>query len=350
MGMRQEQSEGRYASQRTARSAARQRRVLPLTALVLGSWLLSPIRAFAGEPPDPLVSAESQALFDEGMALMKAGKHHEACPKLAASLRLEAGTGTRYFLGECYERIGRLASAYASFRDAEESAKRKDQKDEARGRWKTIEPRLIRVLIEVLEPARDIPGLTIQRGGVTLSSGQLGTAVPVDPGSLEISATAPGKRRWATTLDASKEGVTYTVQVPLLEDFVELPAPSPSPPATVSPWSTQRILGVAVTGLGVVAAGIGGAFGGAAIDKKNASERDAHCTSAAVCDEIGLALRREGRAAGDASTAMFIAAGAAVAGGLVLFFTAPSATDGPPKTVSLAGYAGIGTLGLRGRW
>src|ERR1700733_12258593 len=60
-------------------------------------------------------AAAAQALFDEAMRLMKAGQAAEACPKLEESQRLDAGMGTQFRLGECYEKAGKLASAWASF-------------------------------------------------------------------------------------------------------------------------------------------------------------------------------------------------------------------------------------------
>ena len=59
--------------------------------------------------------AAAQALFDQGQALVNAGKPEEACPKLAESYRLDPGIGTQFHLAACHELEGRIASAWAEF-------------------------------------------------------------------------------------------------------------------------------------------------------------------------------------------------------------------------------------------
>lgn len=59
--------------------------------------------------------AVAQALFTEALKLMKSGAHAEACPKLEKSQELDPGMGTQFRLAECYEGVGRIASAWALF-------------------------------------------------------------------------------------------------------------------------------------------------------------------------------------------------------------------------------------------
>jgi hypothetical protein len=267
------------------------------------------ISARADDPVPATHSAESQVLFADAKALVAAKKYSEACPKFEASLKLEPGLGTRFDLADCYEHVGRLASAWAMFGDVRDLTTVKSERDAAQKRVTALEPRLIRVTIDVPENVRKIPGLTVQRGDMTLSLGQFGTAVPVDPGQIDISARAPSKKPWKTVLAATEEGATLTVRVPMLEDAPLETAPSgatTAAPAPSSRWTPQRIGGAAAAGLGIVAVGLGATFGAIAIGKKSASEQGGHCDKAAVCDTAGLALRSEGRGMGDASTAWAI--------------------------------------------
>ena len=55
------------------------------------------------------------ALFREAGALVDAGQPERACPKYEESLRLYDSVNTRYFLADCYERTGKMASAWAHF-------------------------------------------------------------------------------------------------------------------------------------------------------------------------------------------------------------------------------------------
>src|SRR5262245_41400370 len=70
-------------------------------------------------------SAAAVSLFDEGNRLYEAGKFAEACPKYEASLRLDAASlDTRGRLAFCYEKVGRLASAWTAWREVKARAGR----------------------------------------------------------------------------------------------------------------------------------------------------------------------------------------------------------------------------------
>src|SRR5690606_35491852 len=62
--------------------------------------------------------AAAEALFDQAMQLMQAGRHAEACPKLVESQKLDPAVGSQLYLADCYERTARTASAWATFREA----------------------------------------------------------------------------------------------------------------------------------------------------------------------------------------------------------------------------------------
>jgi len=64
-------------------------------------------------------AAAAEALFQEGRALLMAGKAEQACPKLEDSQRLDPATGTLMALALCHEQEGKLASAWAAFADVE---------------------------------------------------------------------------------------------------------------------------------------------------------------------------------------------------------------------------------------
>src|SRR5689334_20626402 len=66
--------------------------------------------------------AAAEALFDEGVKLLQKGKYEEACKKLEASERVDSGIGTLLYLADCYEKLGKTASAWATFRAAASKA------------------------------------------------------------------------------------------------------------------------------------------------------------------------------------------------------------------------------------
>src|SRR5262245_7904147 len=89
------------------------RRVL---GLGFGLWLS------ALAVPSSAQDAQSQAaeaLYRQAKSLMAQEKYSEACEKFSASQALEPGLGTLLYLGDCYERAGRFASALSIFHEAQ---------------------------------------------------------------------------------------------------------------------------------------------------------------------------------------------------------------------------------------
>ena len=62
--------------------------------------------------------AAAEALYDRGRELMRDGKLEDGCKQLERSQAIDRGAGTMLTLAECYELLGRTASAFAMFREA----------------------------------------------------------------------------------------------------------------------------------------------------------------------------------------------------------------------------------------
>src|SRR5437870_5793325 len=96
--------------------------------------------------------AQGRALFDEGAALAKEGRWTEACPKFEASLKHFPGLGTRGKLAECYEKLGRYASAWQLWRDVAQLAMRAGEptrEQVASEHAKALEPKLSYITVAV---------------------------------------------------------------------------------------------------------------------------------------------------------------------------------------------------------
>lgn len=303
--------------------------------------------------------AAAQVLFDEGRALVDRGDFEAACPKFAESQRIDPGLGTMLWLADCYENNGKTASAWGAFMAAAGTAAlRHDEREKvARERAARLEPKLLRLRIAV--PSRPPLGLTIRRDGVVLGSAEWDVAVPVDPGTHVVTATAPGCSPWSTSLRVGAEDSLATVAIPALE-----PTPSTAPtaeaappaPAAPEPKTTsksegnfQRSAGIGIVGAGVAALLVGGFVSlraKATYDESNAGTAP-HCLPDNECDAVGKGDRSEANSLATAATIAMTAGLVAAAGGAVLYFTAPSAA---PKAVALAPSNGFSGATVRMRW
>lgn len=287
-------------------------------------------------------------IFRQGRTMMEQKKYAAACPLFAEAHRLEPkAVGILLNLAECYKQIGKKASAWSAYNEAEFLAKKDSDVERvqfAHAEATALEPTLAKLRID----AKDTPGLVIRRDDENVGKGLWGTAFPIDPGEHKIEATAPGYRVWSTVV---KVGVTPELQVvaipPLSKDVVE-PAPSPSaaPAAAQVPfWSGRRVAGVAVGAAGIAGLAVGAAFGGLVAGK--VSDSKATCSEdGKYCTEPGLTLRRDANGLANASNAAFAIGGAATLAGIILFATAPSSAPKASGKLTLNPVAGAGMTGL----
>ena len=194
----------------------------PVLGLLLASVALAPLPARAEDAVSP-----ARQLFVDARKLATDGKYAEACPKFEESLRLEVGVGTQFNLADCWEHIGRTASARALFLGAAASAKAAGQTDREqvlRDRAAALEPRLSRLVIDV--QATDSK-LSVKRNDLPLEDDTWGKAVAVDPGKYTITARAPGKQTFEKQVEVTAATPLITVEVP------ELAPAKPAKPQTV---------------------------------------------------------------------------------------------------------------------
>jgi len=317
--------------------------LLVLTALALCTLWTLPSQAQASAAD----KAAAEALFDEGVALLQKGNYEAACKKLEDSERVDSGIGTLLYLADCYEKLGKTASAWATFRAAASQAQNAGQTDRARAgndRAKKLEGKLVRLSIDVAPETRSLDGLTIQRGGEAVPLTLLGMAVPVDPGVHEVLASAPGYLPYRTTVAVDAAHPSQSVLVPTLEVDPSAVTPVPGAAATTAtaaaeepeqastpPGRTQRTVGLVLGGVGLVGLGVGSVFGLIAIDKNNQAIA-AGCDVDSCPPGDGPDLTSAALDSATLSTVFFIAGGAILATGAVVYFTAPRKQK---ETVSL---------------
>ena len=316
--------------------------LLPLVCLSFASIAHAgdPPKAPASEPVKTDAAAAAQDLFDQGIKLMEASSFAEACAKLEASNRIAWAPGTTINLADCYERLGRFASAWAKFLEAEPHFRNRTPPDPradiAKKRAEALYPKLSRVAIEV-PAASKVPGVVVKRDGDVVDESQWGNALPVDPGKHIVEVSAPGKEPWKWESDVQGSAPVKVV-VPALQDSKTAPLPTATSTASSPPpdagMSTQKKLAIGAGALGVAGLVLGGVTGSLTLAKV----ADSNKTCAKLddgsfrCDAPGGALRDDAKGLATISTIGFIAGGVLAAGGIVLWLTAPSSSASSDQT------------------
>ena len=253
----------------------------------------------AADPPTP-----ARVLFKDARELVTQGNYPAACAKFEQSLALEAGLGTQFNLADCWEHIGRTASAQALFVGAAASARAGGQSEREqvlRERAAALEPRIPHLVIEVADTD---PKLIVKRGELPLDSDAYGKAKAVDPGHYEIVAKAPGKKPWKKQVEVAAGASIVTVEVPRLEPLEAQTTPAAEPkkqlklestpaPEKAAPPREREHRGPNVAALGLAGLGVGGlAFGtimalkysSANSDAKNICPANSGCTTQQIAD------------------------------------------------------------------
>jgi serine/threonine-protein kinase len=181
------------------------------------------VPAFADSASDAESSAK--ALDSEAVRLRKDGKSPaEYCKNFYASEGMSPNILRKFEVAACLVGERKMASAFAKFKEAlqlADAAKRSNpndataqkQFDAADAKMAEIEPQLSKLSITVTEK---IPGLTVTRGKDNVVEATFGIAIPLDPGTYDIVAKAPGFKAYSTQIKITDPG-TQTVTIPKLE-------------------------------------------------------------------------------------------------------------------------------------
>jgi hypothetical protein len=170
----------------------------------------------------------------------------------------------------------------------------------------------------------------VTRNGVPVGKPLWGTAIPVDPGPHSISASAPGKKTWVGRIDVARNGASASVRIPRLGDAPAGPSRGDADLGEGSRGTGQRAAALVLGGLGIGGLALGAVFGAQAIAKDGEADENCRPDDATLCTQRGLDLADDAGTAATVSSIAFLAGGAALAGGAVLYFTAPRGT---PSTV-----------------
>jgi hypothetical protein len=276
--------------------------------------------------------SKADALFDKGKKQLAAKKYAEACATFEKVDKLDTGIGAKLNVAKCFEEWGKLATAYRWYADAEKMAK--DSQDKRAPKIKKLVEELdadVPKLTIMLPAGVDPSDVTIQLDGKPVDV--IGAELRVDPGRHVIEYEAGGvkKRKDVPALD---RGASTEVTLDVPKDLPKKPKlnpeqpdgakqPPPPPPVTASNGKTRKIAGIAIGGAGLVGLGVAGFI---TLDARS-TYNDAiasRCMGAKdLCDAEGVRITGDARSKANVATVVSIIGVVAIAGGVVLYVTAP---------------------------
>jgi len=260
----------------------------------------------------PQETAAANVLFQEGKTLHDAENFAEAIPKFEGVLKVVYKVNTALRLADCYEKTGRLASAYGLFKDALSrlSADDENRRLEVTERAKALEPRLPYATVRVPKEMEAIPTFSVALGDRQINRA-FWPKFPIDPGEHIFKATADGfEPREVKQTFVEKEKIT-----------IEIPSLVPNSTGA----SRQKTVAYAVGAVGLVGLGVGAVFGGLTISQWD----DAHklCPTKMQCDDDAVELSKSANTSATLSNVAFGVGAAAVVTGIILLVTAPKKTQ-----------------------
>ncbi|HEX3852514.1 MAG TPA: hypothetical protein VHW01_16210 [Polyangiaceae bacterium] len=310
---------------------------------------------------DAIDPSAARELLKQGYALKQHGKFAEALPRLTESLRLDSQLKTLINVADCEESLGMLSQAQKHWVAARDQATTENAQTflaEAEKRLTALEARMPRLTVNRTGPV--VEGMEIRRDGVLLEGPSLGTPLPTDAGKHEVVVTAPGhaEARFSIELvekDSKVLNVTAGVaEAPRPRQPASLASPAAATPmaapaadetSQISYWNAQRAIAVGAVGLGIVGLGVGGYSWAHA----NSQHKEALTTCNPDCDDAARQKQASAVSSAHLSSAMLITGGVLVAGGAVLWLTAPSSASTrlgvvPVASPSEAGLVAVGSF------
>jgi hypothetical protein len=212
-------------------------RLLAVTTFAL--LLLRAADANAQSASDP------DKLFADGLTLLGEERFDEALRKLEEAQALDPGIGTQFNIALCYEKLGKLGTAwrhYLAVQQLAHASGKAPREENARLKLEELRPRLS-VLAFTME---DAAGATLKVDGATVPAGEW-ASYPVDPGPHRIDVEATARKPWTQTLEAPAPGGRLEIKVPALESSKETEV------VTVTKETTngRRTLGFILGGVGI---------------------------------------------------------------------------------------------------
>jgi hypothetical protein len=247
---------------------------------------------------------------------------------------------------------GKLAAARAQFEMCSDPHCPRLVRDDCTKRLNDLDDAQPTIIFEAKSPTgADISVVKVSLDNTVVTEKLDGTPLSFDPGEHIFTFEVAGQPTITKTF-VLKEGekgrrealvISTPPPPPLVPAAIQ---PEPAPTGPLGTRNGRRTIGLAIAGGGVVGLAVGSIFGALAGSSSSSSQRE--CVSTQNCSNRSQAVSEHNSAATQAtiSTIAFIAGGALVATGAVLFFTAPRERKDAGVVLRIAPTVGPGGAGM----
>jgi hypothetical protein len=279
--------------------------------------------------------SDADVAFKQGRDLLKTGHYAEACAQFEKSQSLDPQLGTKFNIAQCDEKIGKLASALAIYRELSVSDNNDKRKGAATERADQLAAQVPKLIVQVNGSPPHLAVTLASESHTAPKAIEPNTPVELDDGDYNVRVRADGMADYTGSVTIRDHGRTTTLAVVLAPvgappPEVSPPREEPTPPPSPPPRSHRKQIAVGAIAAGGAAVVIGVVFGVIARGKWN--DAKAVCGGGTACatpDDIARANSLKDAASSKATLAtVFVLAGAALAGGgVALYVTAPAQHD-----------------------
>jgi hypothetical protein len=283
----------------------------------------------------------AKTLFEQGQKQLEDKSYDAACASFKASNEAVARVGTLLNLGDCYEKAGKLASAWGAYFDAISLGRRQgkpDYEEFATKKKDELEPKLLKLSIVV--PAENkVDGMKIMRDKVVVEPAAWGVPIAIDAGSHHIDVTAPHKLAFHTDVVVDEGHKITEVKVGKLDEAPTVWPKSTEPQVVErivevpSSWTGLRIAGVVTATAGIAAVVVGSALGLVANNNYQSALKNQCSGDPNGCTPQGVANGASAQALAGVSTGLFIGGLVAAAAGITFYIVGAPTTSGAAVTV-----------------
>lgn len=337
---------------------ARSLRWSRVASVVIGLMLVVGVSGEASAQATPAEIEGAKAAFFRALDLEVESDWEGALKELSAVAKVKTTPQVLFHIGLCQENLGRLILARESFTKALTQARSEGDAaaevlENAPTRISALDERVPTLRIDQPEKNED---LRVWVNGTEVEPGEMGKAIPRDPGRVRIEKDTGGARTLVREFVLT-EGTHHVESIalalakpagPLVPEIQKEPAPLEQ-----TGDIGAKIPAIVVGSVGIASAIASATCFGLSLDIQ--SEVESHCSNPDAgtgCDPEYEELSGDGERLRAAGIALAAISGATLATGVVLWFVLPDGAAKPSQSLASAPRVGLDVssrfVGVRG--